>query len=142
MTPLGPYTDQARRRLVDLRHGLLRLHKALLDSERKTYERNHGRRIGSPGEFFELVVGDEWFAWLHRVSELVVKIDEMLDADEPVTAIEATRVIDQARMLLRPSEDGTGFGKHYYDALQRDPDVVLAHAEVKKLLRRGVFNLN
>ena len=142
MPPLGPHTDLTRQRLVDLRHGLLRLHKTLLDSERKTYERNHGRRIASPGEFFQLVVGDAWFAWLHRVSELVVRIDEMLDADEPATAVDATRVIDQARLLLRPSEEGAGFGKHYYDALQRDPDVVLAHAAVKKLLRRSVFNLN
>jgi len=142
MTPLGPYTDLTRRRLVDLRHGLLHLHKVLLDSERKTYERSHGRRISSPGEFFELVVGDAWFAWLHSVSELVVQIDEMLDSDEPATAIDATRVIDQTRLLLRPSEEGAGFGKRYYEALQRDPDVVLAHAAVKKLLRRGVFNLN
>ena len=142
MIPLGPYTDLTRQRLVDLRHGLLRLHKALLDSERKTYEGNHGRRIASPSEFFQLVVGDDWFAWLHSVSELVVRIDEMLDADEPATAVDATRVIDQARTLLRPSEEGAGFGKHYYDALQRDPDVVLAHAAVKKLLRRSVFNVN
>src|SRR6266446_6539239 len=105
MSPGGPYTDLTRRRLVDLRHGLLRLHKALLDSERDSYERAHGRRITSRGELFQLVVGDEWFAWLHRVSELVVQIDEMLDADEPATAIEATRVIDQARTLLRPSEE-------------------------------------
>ena len=142
MNPGGPYTDLTRRRLVDLRHGLLRLHKALLDSERESYERAHGRRITSRGELFQLVVGDEWFAWLHRVSELVVQIDEMLDADEPATAIEATRVIDQARTLLRPSEERAGFGKHYFDALQRDPDVVLAHAAVKKLLRKGVFHLN
>src|SRR5947207_13670296 len=141
MPSLGPYSDLARQRLVDLRHGLLRLHKALLDSERVSYERIHGR-IASRGEFFQLVIGDAWFAWLHRVSELVVQIDEMLDADEPATAIEATRVIDQTRMLLKPSEAGAGFGKHYFDALQRDPDVVLAHAAVKKLLRKSVFHLN
>ena len=141
MYPTGPHTDLPRRRLVDLRHGLLRLHKALLDSERLSYERIHGR-IASRGEFFQLVVGDSWFAWLHRVSELVVQIDEMLDAEDAATAIDATRVIDQARMLLKPSEEGAGFGKHYYDALQRDPDVVLAHAAVKKLLRKSVFHLN
>src|SRR6266436_1353636 len=141
MTPLTPYSDLARQRLVDLRHGLLRLHKALLDSERVSYERIYGR-IASRGEFFQLVIGDTWFAWLHRVSELVVQIDEMLEADEPATAIEATRMIDQARMLLKPSEEGAGFGKHYFDALQRDPDVVLAHAAVKKLLRKSAFHLN
>jgi hypothetical protein len=138
---MGPYTDLARTRLVDLRHGLLRLHKALLDSERRSYEKVHGR-IATTGELFQLVVGDDWFAWLHRVSELVVQIDVMLDAEEPATAVEATRMIDQARMLLRPSEEGAEFAKRYFDAMQRDPDVVLAHAAVKKLLRRSVFNLN
>ena len=138
---MGPFTDLARQRLTDLRNGLLRLHKVLLDSERVSYERVHGR-IASKGEFFQLVVGGDWFAWLHRVSELVVHIDEMLDADDPPSAVEATRVIDQARMMLKPSEEGEGFGKHYYDALQRDPDVVLAHAAVKKLLRKSVFSLN
>jgi len=141
MPSLGPNSDLARKRLVDLRHGLLKLHKILLDSERVSYERVHGR-IASTGEFFQLVVGGDWFAWLHRISELVVEIDEMLDADEPATAIEATRVIDQTRMLLKPSEDGEGFGKRYFEALQRDPDVVLAHAVVKKLLRKSAFHLN
>src|SRR5947209_11137479 len=107
MSPILPFSDLARARLVDLRHGLLKLHKALLDSERVTYERVHGR-IASPGAFFQLVVGDAWFEWLHRVSEMVVQIDEMLDADEPPTAIDATRVIDQVRMLLKPSAEGSG----------------------------------
>jgi len=141
MPSRGPSPDMARTRLVDLRHGLLKLHKILLDSERAAYERVHGR-IESTGEFFQLVVGGDWFAWLHGVSELVVRIDEMLDAREPATAVEAARVIDQARLLLKPSEEGDGFGKRYYDALQRDPDVVLAHAAVKKLLRKSVFHLN
>ena len=135
------YTALTRQRLTDLRQGLLQLHKALLDSERVSYERIHGR-IATRGELFQLVVGDPWFAWLHKISELVVQIDEMLDADEPVTAIDATRVIEHTRILLKPSEEGEGFGKHYYDALQRDPDIVLAHAAVKKLLRKSVFNLN
>src|SRR5438045_214192 len=111
MYPPSPYFDLARQRLVDLRQGLLRLHKALLDSERVSYERVYGR-IASSGQFFQLVIGDSWFAWLHQVSELVVQIDEMLEAAEPASAIEATRVIDQARLLLKPSEAGAGFGKH------------------------------
>ena len=141
MSSIRPHSDLARTRLTDLRHGLLQLHKALLESERLTYERVHGR-IASRGAFFQLVIGDTWFEWLHRVSELIVQIDEMLDAEEAVTAIDATRVIDRARMLLKPTEDGSGFGKRYYEAMQRDPDVVLAHAAVKKLLRKSAFQLN
>src|SRR4051812_1235292 len=101
----SPHSELTRRRLTDLRNGLLRLHKALLDCERVAYERAHGR-IESTGQFFQLVIGNPWFAWLHGVSELVVQIDEMLAAEEPPTAIEATRLIDRARLLLRPAEGG------------------------------------
>lgn len=141
MFPNGPHSDLARQRLTDLRQGLLKLHKTLLDSERLTYEREYGR-IQSRGAFFQLVIGDPWFAWLHRVSELVVQIDEMFDAEEPATAVEVTRVIERARALLKPAEDDGDFGKRYREALQRDPDVVLAHAAVKKLLRKSAFHLN
>jgi hypothetical protein len=34
-----------------------------------------------------------------------------------------------------PTEDGEGFSRHYDEALQRDPDVVFAHATVARLLR-------
>src|ERR1700676_5451429 len=105
MSPISPYSDLARARMVDLRHGLLKLHKALLDSERLTYERVHVR-IASPGAFFQLVISDTWFEWLHRVSELVVQIDEMLDSEEPTTAVDATKVIERARLLLKPAGEG------------------------------------
>ena len=42
----------------------------------------------------------------------------------------------QARALIRPSEEGDGFERSYYEALQREPDVIFAHVEVKKLLTK------
>jgi hypothetical protein len=36
--------------------------------------------------------------------------------------------------MLAPDETGTGFARRYFEALQRDPDVVLAHAKTRKLL--------
>ena len=30
------------------------------------------------------------------------------------------------------AEEGDGFPKHYFDALQRDPDVVFAHSRAAK----------
>lgn len=120
-------------RLTDLRNGLLGLHKTLLDSERAIYERDIAR-ISSAGELLQLVMYDPWFAWLHELSELVVWIDEALDAEIPPDGPEAERLITQARELVAPREDGTGFAKRYFDALQRDPDVVLAHAKMRKVL--------
>jgi len=132
--------DLTKQRLTDLRNGLLGLHKTLLDSERGTYERDIAR-IGSSGELLKLVLYDPWFAWLHELSEFVVLIDETVDAIDkkadarkPAPVIDAERLIAQAGELLAPNETGTGFAKRYFEALQRDPDVVLAHARMRKIL--------
>ncbi|MBA3255440.1 MAG: hypothetical protein H0T64_02175 [Pyrinomonadaceae bacterium] len=121
--------ESTLRRLNQLRHPLLHLHKTLLDVEREAYERTHGR-VDNSYEVLQLVMHDPWFAWLHSLSELVVRIDEMLDAKEPLTDSEAVAVIDQTRVLLTPSETGSGFQKKYFSSLQQSPDVVLAHSQV------------
>ena len=120
--------------LDHLFQALLRLHKALLDDERVSYERVHGR-IPSNGAFLQLVLGDAWFAWLRPLSQLMARLDELGEEDESPGGQDTATLIASVRTLLTPSEEGTGFGKHYYDALQREPDVVLAHAAVKALLR-------
>lgn len=119
--------------LRELRHALLRLHKALVDSERVTYERVQGR-VATRGELLQLVIHDSWFVWLRPVSELIVRLDGLLEGDEPVIAGEGPGVIAEVRELLTPAEGGPGFGTHYFEALQRDPAVVLAHADVMHAL--------
>jgi hypothetical protein len=118
--------DAARSLLTELRHVLLTHHKALLDSERARYEHDV-ERVTSSGQMLNLVLHDPFFAWLHELSELIVLIDETLDADEPATAADAARLLAQARTLLLPVEAGKGFRGQYFEALQRDPDVVIAH---------------
>jgi hypothetical protein len=124
--------EAARQRLTNLRRALLRLHKALLDDERLAYERVYGQV--KSGELLQLVINHEQFAWLHSISELIVSIDEMLDAEEPATDADAESLLTQTRALLKPSEEGAAFERKYYAALQRDPDIVLAHREVTKTL--------
>lgn len=125
-------TNAARERLVPLRNALLTHHKSLLDSERSIYERDVAR-IPSPSAFLKLLLEDPFFAWLRELSQLVVVIDEALAAEEPVTTDDADRLIAQARALLSPSENGTGFARCYYEAMQRDPDVVMAHSRMLKV---------
>ena len=62
---------EVRAHLGNLSRSLLRLHKALLDSERVSYERVHGR-IETNGAFFQLVLGDAWFAWLRPLTTITV----------------------------------------------------------------------
>jgi hypothetical protein len=119
--------------LTQLRHTLLTHHKALLDAERARYEHDV-ERIQSSGQLLNLVLHDPFFAWLHELSETIVMIDETLDADEPATTADAARLIAQTRTLLTPSEGGNGFRGQYFEALQRDPDVVIAHGAAVKAL--------
>jgi hypothetical protein len=125
----------ARQRLSGLRLALLDLHKALVDSERAGYERTFGA-IPSPHHFFRLLLHDPWFAWLHPLSQLIVSLDEALDGRKPLSAAEVEGLVEQCARLLAPAENGQGYGRHYFEALQRDPDVVLAHARAVPFITR------
>jgi hypothetical protein len=122
-----------REQLVEVRNALLSLHKALVDSERVGYERTVGA-IPSPNRFFQLLTSDPWFTWLHPLSQLIVSMDELLDAKEPLAAAGVRALMSETGRLLVASENNTGFSGHYFEALQRDPNVVLTHADVAKLI--------
>jgi len=121
-------------RLAELRQALLNLHKTLVDSERESYEKTIGA-IQSQNQFLQLLIRDPWFAWLQPFSQLIVAMDEALEAKEPLTVAQAEALVKQTRLLLVVSETGEGVSRHYFDAMQRDPDVVLAHAGVSKLIK-------
>ena len=118
--------------LRDVRAKLLHVHQTLLDMERKSFETTHGR-VNS-GELLQLVLNHAQFAWLRIISALVVQIDEMLDADEPASAADMLNLISAARQLFAESGDQE-FQQKYRAALQQEPDVVMAHAALMKLLR-------
>jgi hypothetical protein len=128
-------TDTLRKRLEKVRLALLALHKALVDSERVGYEQTIGP-IKSPNHFLQLLMKDPWFVWLQPLSHLIVSMDAALDAKEPLEDSAVETLLKEAWVLLAPSESGEGFSHHYFDALQRDPNVILAHAEVTKLFGR------
>ena len=116
MTAPDPYSantggppNPAREKLVTLRLALLRLHKTLLDMERREYERVHGKV--NTGELFRLVIDHEQFAWLHNISEFVVRLDESLAGEVPVSPEDTRSAIMLARKMFAPSEAGDGFQK-------------------------------
>jgi hypothetical protein len=129
-----PPPPAPRARLAALRNGLLKLHTVLLHSERALYERDT-ERIRSSRHFLDLVLNDPAFSWLRVLSQLVVFIDETLEAEEEPRPAEVARLVARARALLSPARNGGAFEQRYLDALQRDPDVIVAHAAALELLR-------
>ena len=126
-------TEKTRQQLTQVRTVLLRLHKTLLDFERAAYERAHDK-IANSYAFLQLVMSDPWFAWLRQLSELIVEMDELLAAKEIPRDATAVALIQQASILLTPSETGSEFQKKYFAAVQKCPEVVLAHSEFAGLL--------
>lgn len=120
-------------RLAAARHALMLLHRALLESERVRYERLNGR-VPSSSEFLQLVLHDAWFSWLRPLSALIVAMDERMDPDAEAGVANPASLLDEARTLVRPNEEGGDFASHYHDALQRDPAVVMAHAALQRVL--------
>ena len=124
--------DRTRERLIALRNALLQHHRRLLDSEKASYERDVAR-IDTSGQYLNLVLNDPWFTWLRELSQFIVLIDETLGFEEPATAADADRLIAQARELISPAENGSGFRHRYFEAMQRDPAVVLAHGDMVRV---------
>ena len=121
------------KRLAAIRHAMMHLHRALLESERVRYERLNGR-VGSNADFLQLALHDPWFAWLRPMSALIVAMDERMDPDAEPGVPAPESLMEQPRELMRADEEGGDFPSHYHDALQRDPAVVMAHASVQRLL--------
>jgi hypothetical protein len=125
--------ESQRRLLIELRNALVPLHRTLLEWERAAYERVHGRQ--GAAELFQVIVADPQFAWLRPVSELIARIDAVLETDRPDVRIDVDGIVERARTLIAPDEEGTPYARRYHAALQEVPDVVLAHRRVTAVLR-------
>jgi hypothetical protein len=64
-----------------------------------------------------------------------VRIDEALAADAEITREDTRGAIALARKIFAPTETGDDFQKKYFDAIQKDPAVVMEHAELVRLFQ-------
>src|SRR5262245_36461476 len=118
--------------LGPLRERLLRLHKVLLDWERAQYEQVHGRQ--SNAALLNAFLQDSQFAWLRPMSQLIVRIDELLEDQSAIGADELSAVLAQAEALTARTETGSDYERRYRAALQESPEAVFAHRDLVTLL--------
>ena len=129
--------DHRRRIVGSIREGLVRLHGALIIAEQQTYERLSGP-VSSVDVLIDLLQKDPWFTWLHPIADLLIRIDHLLDDETcDITDENVTHLMHEIDALLHPSVEGEGFERAYYEAMDRAPDVVLAHFRLRKLLPKA-----
>jgi hypothetical protein len=112
--------------LTALRTPLLDLHRQLLEAERVDLERYGGRLTGA--EFLQIASGSFRLAWLRPLSELIVAIDETLEAKDEEETGPPEALVARVRELVAPPDEGTPFGRRYLTMLQVSPAVVMAHS--------------
>ena len=123
--------DPDRDRMRVLSSRLLSLHGVLLDRERRAYEERHGSVASR--QLLHLLLHDEQFSWLRSLSAMIAKIDEVVDADEPLPPQSVQSAFRETYRLLK-SGVGGDFQDKYHLALQDSPDVIMAHAAVSRVL--------
>lgn len=131
-----------------LASSLRALHRALMENARLDYERERGVKL-NPTELLRLLTTDAYFNWLRGLSELMVEIDIIQDADPAVmTEMEAAvrqavehfvvapapATTDPETGYLSVAASGDEFGQRYWPRVHSDPHVAMAHAAVKQAL--------
>ena len=125
-------SQAAQARLQEARPLLLQLHKTLLEAARLSYESNYGP-ILSKGDYFRLVVSNDWFQWLRPFSQLIVRIDERLATKKPDKAERIEVILQDAQTLLSPASQG-GPEHPYYELMQQNPEIAMFHAQIMRIL--------
>ncbi len=128
--------EELRRRLDQVAHALRPLHKALLEVVRLDWERTRGP-IAGPVQLFQLLTHDPFFAWLRPLSGLMAEVDELYDQEEPIAParVRALRELLEALVSDGGNTPAAGsFVARYLAVLQAEPDVVLAHARLRRAL--------
>lgn len=124
--------------LTQVRDHLYALHGNLVQGERRAAERA-GEAL-HPAEFLQALLHRPEHAWLRPLSTLLARIDQHLAqthrGGEP-PAESAETLLGALRQLVGPPRKGTRFGDRYLARLQRDPEVVIAHARLRGALYRS-----
>ncbi len=126
--PLATSIELAR--LDQARAELLRVHRALLETERVRYEKVRGR-IANNSAFLQLVIADPWFDWLRPMAQLVLLIDERTsDKKSRLGGAEARALFDRARGLLRADAEGDAFQRLFAESVQSSPSLAVLARQV------------
>lgn len=120
-------------RVDEVRHALLRLHKGMLDAQRISYERAHGR-IETTTEFLGIVLEHPEFEWIRALSALIAQLDEWREDPEAASDRELEAILGAVKALLQREGANVKFSKRYWEMVEATPEVLVDHVRLWRLL--------
>lgn len=122
-------------RLDQLGTALRAVHKALIDSTQRDYEKKHGK-INGPYALFALVSQDPAFAWLQPMTHAIVEIEDRLDRRAPPVLLQDLQAArKKVHELLDPAH--AGFGATYWSRMDTDPNLAVEHGKLQAHLKES-----
>lgn len=118
--------------LKSSRNLLLKLHKTLVDHERRVYEGINGQLTA--GQFLNVLIENQDFAWLRKFSMLIVDIDEMFAQKDGFSASMVDDHITALRKLVSMEVENEEFKAKYQGALQQDIEAATHQGDLRTLL--------
>ena len=112
-------------------HALLTIHKGLIDHALLEYETRNARKL-TPNEALNLLIRDPGFGWLKPLSGMITGIDELTSSRTPFSLEDGREMLKKARELVTPDENGEGFQKAYWEAIQKWGGVAEMHGKWKQ----------
>ncbi len=120
-------------RVDEIRHQLLRLHKAMIDAQRLPYERAHGR-IETTSQFLGLVLEHPDFEWIRALSALIAQLDEWREEPQTASDEELREILAALRSLIQPEGPNADFSGLYWRMVESAPDVLMEHVKLWRMI--------
>jgi hypothetical protein len=131
-TPDSPERAELRAALREASKALIPLHRHLIDGAKVDYEAAY-ERVEKPAQMLRLLTEDPFFSWLQPMTRLIVDIDEMARVD--FTDDDAFAIGARIDRMFGTTPD-PDFADKYVPMLQREIDVAVGHAAVRKALAK------
>lgn len=115
---------------LKLRTSLMNLQKELLGHLKEMFEKENGRSVG-PGEWLQVIMVAQRFAWLHELTSLVADIDVLTELQE-LTPEQASIARSEVERLFFHPESTSEFNKHYQILMKSGAPFVLSHGHLRE----------
>ncbi len=119
-------------RLKQARNLLLKLHKRLIDEERMAFERFNGPLTA--GQFLNMLLDNDRFVWLRKLSMLIAEIDEMFDLKDGVSGDMVRACLTKTADLVGMRDPDADFNSKYRAAIEKDAVTAGMHRELTSLV--------